>query len=119
MAPGILGKKIGMAQVFRPDGRVVPVTALQAGPCVVVSRKTAARDGYEAIQLGLVEFIKESRVNRPIQGHLKKADAPPCRFLRELLVGDSDEDDGALKPGDRVLAGEFEPAETVDVIGTS
>ena len=79
MVPGILGKKIGMTQVFRPDGQVVPVTALQAGPCVVVSRKTAAKDGYEAIQLGLVEFIKESRVNRPMKGHLKKADAPPCR----------------------------------------
>lgn len=117
MAPGILGKKIGMTQVFRPDGQVVPVTALQAGPCVVVSRKTVAKDGYEAIQLGLVEFIKESRVNKPTQGHLKKADAPPCRFLRELAV-DAGGDD-ALKPGDRVLAGDFEATEKVDVVGTS
>ena len=117
MAPGILGKKIGMTQIFQPDGRVVPVTVLRAGPCVVVSRKTAGRDGYEAVQLGLVEFMKESRVNRPMAGHFKKADAPPCRYLKELRLtgGDGEE----LQPGDRILAGDFEPAEIVDVIGTS
>ena len=117
MAPGILGKKIGMTQIFRPDGRVVPVTALQAGPCVVVSRKTAAKDGYEAVQLGLVEFTKESRVTKPMLGHFKKADVAPCRFLGELRV-DAESEEG-LKPGDRVLAGDFEASETVDVIGTS
>ena len=106
-----------MTQVFRPDGQVVPVTVLQAGPCVIVSRKTAARDGYEAVQLGLVEFIKESRINRPMQGHFKKADAPPCRFLRELALDASGEEE--WKPGDRVLAADFEASERVDVIGTS
>ena len=106
-----------MTQVFRPDGQVVPVTVLQAGPCVIVSRKTAARDGYEAVQLGLVEFIKESRINRPMEGHFKKADAPPCRFLRELALDASGEEE--WKPGDRVLAADFEASERVDVIGTS
>ncbi len=106
-----------MTQVFRPDGQVVPVTVLQAGPCVIVSRKTAARDGYEAVQLGLVEFIKESRINRPMQGHFKKADVPPCRFLRELALDASGEEE--WKPGDRVLAADFEASERVDVIGTS
>src|SRR3712207_924930 len=73
MSPGILGKKIGMTQVFRPDGQVVPVTVLKAGPCVVVQRKTPAVDGYDAIQVGLVEFVKPQRVNKPMTGHLKKA----------------------------------------------
>ena len=64
MAPGILGKKVGMTQVYRPDGRVVPVTVLKVGPCVVVQRKSAASDGYDAVQLGLVEFVKPARINR-------------------------------------------------------
>jgi large subunit ribosomal protein L3 len=117
MAPGILGRKIGMTQIFRPDGAVVPVTALQAGPCVIVSRKTADRDGYEAVQLGLVEFIKEKSVNRPMTGHFKKTDVAPCRFVRELRVQGTQGEE--LKPGDRVLAGDFEVADFVDVIGTS
>lgn len=117
MAPGILGKKIGMTQVFRDDGRVVPVTALQAGPCVVVSRKTSEQDGYEALQVGLVEFINENRVNRPMRGHFAKSDVAPCRFLRELLLEGSEEEE--WKTGDRILAGDFSVAERVDVIGTS
>lgn len=117
MAPGILGKKIGMTQVFRDDGRVVPVTALQAGPCVVVSRKTSVQDGYEALQVGLVEFIKEKRVNRPMRGHFAKSDVAPCRFLRELLLEEMGEQE--WKAGDRILAGDFNVAERVDVIGTS
>lgn len=115
MAPGILGKKIGMTQVFRPDGTVMPVTVLQAGPCVVVQRKTAGKDGYEAVQLGLVEFIKEKRVNRPMTGHFKKRDLPLCRFLREFKLDGGEE----IKTGDRVLAAEFEVSEKVDVIGNS
>jgi large subunit ribosomal protein L3 len=75
MSPGILGKKIGMTQVFRPDGQVVPVTLLQAGPCMVVQRKTPTTDGYDSVQLGLVENIKEKRINKPESGHLKKAGA--------------------------------------------
>ncbi|MCY4585894.1 MAG: 50S ribosomal protein L3 [Bryobacterales bacterium] len=117
MAPGILGKKIGMTQVFRDDGRVVPVTALQAGPCVVVSRKTSEKDGYEALQVGLVEFISENRVNLPMRGHFAKSNVAPCRFLRELLLEGSEQEE--WKTGDRILAGDFSVAERVDVIGTS
>ncbi|MDA1313597.1 MAG: 50S ribosomal protein L3 [Acidobacteria bacterium] len=117
MTPGILGKKIGMTQIFREDGRVVPVTALQAGPCVVVSRKTSGNDGYEALQVGLVEFLKESRFNRPMRGHFAKSDVAPCRFLRELLLDEIEEQE--WKAGDRILAADFEVAERVDVIGTS
>jgi large subunit ribosomal protein L3 len=104
-----------MTQVFRPDGTVVPVTVLQAGPCVVVQRKTAAKDGYEAVQLGLVEFVKEKRINKPMTGHFKKRDIAPCRFLRELRLASGEE----IKAGDRVLAGEFQVSEIVDVIGKS
>lgn len=117
MAPGILGKKIGMTQVFRDDGRIVPVTALQAGPCVVVSRKTSEKDGYEALQVGLVEFINENRVNLPMRGHFAKSNVAPCRFLRELLLEGSEQEE--WKTGDRILAGDFSVAERVDVIGTS
>ena len=117
MSPGILGKKVGMTQVYQPDGRVVPVTVLKVGPCVVVQRKTATKDGYDAVQLGLVEFIKPSRVNRPMTGHYKKAGVEPCKFERELRVRGSLGAD--LKQADRVLAGEFRPAEKVDVIGVS
>ena len=106
-----------MTQVFQPDGQVVPVTALKVGPCVVVQRKTLAKDGYEAVQLGLVEFVKPNRVKRPMAGHFKKAGVEAARFLRELRVDSRAESD--LKPGDRVLAEEFQVAEKVDVIGSS
>ena len=86
MSPGILGKKIGMTQVFRPDGQAVPVTLLKTGPCTVVQRKTVNSDGYEAVQLGLVEFIKPSRINKPETGHLKKGSAEGVRFLREFRL---------------------------------
>src|ERR1700733_10739343 len=75
MSPGILGRKIGMTQLFRPDGQVVPVTLLKAGPCMVVQRKTPTSDGYDAVQIGLMEFIKPARINKPQTGHLKKAGA--------------------------------------------
>ena len=115
MAPGILGKKIGMTQLFAQDGKVVPVTILKAGPCVVVQRKTSDRDGYEAVQLGLVEFIKEKNVTKPMRGHFKKADVESLRFLREFRVlGDAEE----MKVGDRVLAEHFEVSEMIDVVGT-
>jgi len=116
MTPGILGRKIGMTQVFRPDGQVVPVTLLKAGPCVVVQRKTPLSDGYDAIQLGLMEFVKPSRINKPRTGHLKKAGVDGVKFLRELRLAVGDDD---LKPGDQVLVGQFKPAEKVDVIGIS
>jgi large subunit ribosomal protein L3 len=116
MTPGILGRKIGMTQVFRPDGQAVPVTLLKAGPCVVVQRKKPLTDGYNAVQLGLMEFVKPLRINRPKMGHLKKAGAEGIKFLRELRLGPGDDD---LKPGDKVLVDQFKPAEKVDVIGIS
>ncbi len=116
MAPGILGKKIGMTQRFDEEGRVVPVTVLQAGPCVIVQRKSAARDGYDAIQVGLVDFLRDKLVNKPARGHFAKAGVEPVRFLREFrLDGDAD----TFQPGDRILAQDFRPNEKVDVIGSS
>jgi len=116
MSPGILGKKIGMTQVFRPDGQVVPVTVLKAGPCVVVQRKTPTTDGYDAVQLGLVEHVKPRKINKPSTGHLKKAGVDGVKYLRELSLRPGDDD---LKPGDRVLVDQFEPKQKVDVIGVS
>ena len=116
MTPGILGKKIGMTQVFRADGQAVPVTLLKAGPCLVVQRKTPAIDGYDAVQLGLVEFIKPSRINKALTGHLKKAGVEGAKFLREFSLRPGDDD---LKPGDKVLVDQFKPKDKVDVIGVS
>jgi large subunit ribosomal protein L3 len=116
MSPGILGKKIGMTQIFQPDGQVVPVTLLKAGPCVVVQRKTPATDGYDAVQLGLVEGVKPQRLRKPATGHLKKAGVDGVKYLRELRLLPGDDD---LKPGDRVLVDQFQPRQKVDVIGVS
>lgn len=116
MSPGILGKKIGMTQVFRADGQVVPVTLLKAGPCVVVQRKTPGGEGYDAVQIGLLEFIKPSRLSKPETGHLKKAGVDGVRFLREMRL---EAGNGDMKAGDRVLADEFKPTDKVDVIGVS
>ena len=119
MSPGILGKKIGMTQVFRPDGQVVPVTVLKAGPCIVVQRKTPTADGYDAVQLGLMEYAKASRMTKPALGHLKKSTAEGVKFLREFRLDQGLAAEGDLKAGDRVLADEFKPNEKVDVIGVS
>lgn len=116
MAPGILGKKIGMTQFFDDEGRVVPVTVLQAGPCVVVQRKNADRDGYEAIQVGLVDFIREKLVKKPQRGHFAKAGVAPMRFLREFRLEDGAE---GFEPGERILAEHFKPREKVSITGTS
>lgn len=116
MSPGIIGKKIGMTQVFSADGQVVPVTLLKAGPCVVTQRKTPTTDGYDAVQLGLVEFVKKSRITKPAAGHLKKSGADGVKFQREFKLRPGDAD---LKVGDRVLADEFKPNDKVDVIGVS
>jgi large subunit ribosomal protein L3 len=117
MSPGILGKKIGMTQVFRADGQVVPVTVLKAGPCIVVQRKTPTTDGYDAVQLGLMEYAKKSRISKPETGHLKKSGGEGIKFLREFRLEESA--NGDMKAGDRVLADEFKPKEKVDVIGIS
>src|SRR3974377_413319 len=110
MSPGILGKKIGMSQMFRPDGQVVPVTLLKAGPCVVVQRKTPATDGYDAVQLGFMEFVKKTSVNKPHTGHLTKSGGEGVRFQREFRLDESG-DNSDFKPGDRVLVDEFKPKE--------
>jgi large subunit ribosomal protein L3 len=117
MSPGILGKKIGMTQVFRPDGQAVPVTLLKTGPCTVVQRKTVTADGYDAVQLGLLEFVKPARLNKPQTGHLKKGGAEGVKFLREFKLGSGQ--NGDMKAGDQVLIGEFKPNDKVDVIGVS
>lgn len=104
-----------MTQVFRPDGQVVPVTLLKAGPCVVTQRKTPALDGYDAIQIGFIE-ARKVRSNKPEAGHLKKAAADNMREMRELKLRSGDDD---YKTGDRILVDEFKPNEKVDVIGIS
>src|ERR1700752_1442882 len=98
---GILGKKVGMTQLFDSKGDVRPVTVLQAGPCVVTQHKSAAKDGYEAAQIGLVEFVKESRLTKPAKGHLAKNKLPPGKFMGEvpLEVQPSADGDGAGKVG--------------------
>ncbi len=117
MIDGLLGKKVGMTQVLAENGTAVPVTVIQAGPCVVVQRKTVGKDGYDAVQLGLVEFVKDKNVTKPMTGHFKKADVPPVRFLRE--VGLSGEEDAAVKVGDRVRVKLFEGVERVRITGIS
>src|SRR5271167_1101619 len=116
---GILGKKVGMAQLFDDKGDARPVTVLKAGPCVVTQRKTAAKDGYDAAQIGLVEFVKESRLSKPMKGHFAKNNLPPVRFMREVeVVVDAENQDGA-KVGDKVLVEMFEGTRFVDIVATS
>jgi large subunit ribosomal protein L3 len=116
---GILGKKIGMTQVFDEKGDVHPITVLQAGPCVITQLKTAAKDGYEAAQIGLVEFVKANRVTKPLAGHFAKADAPPVKEIREVGLLTPAEGEESAKAGDRVLVDIFSDDKFVDVIGTS
>lgn len=116
MVNGILGVKIGMTQLFEDGGRVVPATVIQAGPCVVVQKKTAHREGYDAVQLGLIEFPPPKRVGRPMRGHFKKAKAGPVRFLRELRLSDGVEDTAV---GSKVLVDQFSDSDEVDVTGVS
>jgi large subunit ribosomal protein L3 len=121
MVNGILGKKVGMTQIFDDKGEVHPITVLQAGPCVVTQRKTAARDGYNAAQIGLVEFVKEKRLTQPMKGHLAKHNLPPVKFLREVAV-ESEEgktEANGVKVGDKVLVEIFANEKFVDVAGTS
>ena len=118
MVTGIIGKKIGMTQVFDADGTVHPATVIKAGPCVVVQAKNAQTDGYEALQLGLVED-HVPKGNKPTAGHFKKANVPPTRVRREVKVVAGGGDDAATKPGDQVLVSIFKDGERVDVIGTS
>jgi large subunit ribosomal protein L3 len=116
---GILGKKIGMTQVFDEKGDVHPITVLQAGPCVITQLKTAAKDGYDAAQIGLVEFVKASRITKPQSGHLKKTEAPPVKLIKEVDIEAATDGAEESKAGDRVLVDIFSDAKFVDVIGTS
>jgi len=115
MVTGIIGRKVGMTQVFDPDGTVHPATVIKAGPCVVVQAKTVQTDGYEAIQLGLVEETP-AKANKPTIGHFKKANVPATRVRREVGVAKGAD---APKVGEQVLASIFTLGERVDVIGTS
>lgn len=119
---GILGKKVGMTQLFDSKGEVRPATVLQAGPCVITQAKSNAKDGYESAQLGLVEFVKEKRLTNPMRGHFAKNNLPPVKFLREVPIEVDEtkqEADGNIKVGARVLVEIFEGERFVDVIGTS
>jgi large subunit ribosomal protein L3 len=115
MVTGIIGKKVGMTQLFAPDGTVQPATVLKAGPCVVVQTKTVDTDGYEAVQLGFVEE-RTFKANKPSEGHFKKANVPAMRVRREVKVKAGGE---AVKTGDQVNVSIFADGERVDVIGTS
>jgi large subunit ribosomal protein L3 len=113
---GIIGIKLGMTRIFADDGAAVPCTVLQAGPCVVVQRRGKQTDGYDAVQLGLVEFVKPQRISKPMTGHFKRANVAPMRMLREVRLEESNDE---TKVGDRVLVDRFAPGELVDVTGVS
>jgi len=112
---GIIGKKVGMTQVYAADGRAIPVTVIEAGPCVVVQRKSPEKDGYSAVQLGFVESRKVKRVNKPTKGHFEKAGLPPCRVIREFRV----EAGAEVKVGDKVSVELFAPGDMITVVGVS
>jgi len=114
MKKAILGKKLGMSQVFAADGTMLPVTVIEAGPCTVVQKKTKEHDGYDAIQVSFGN-IREKLVNKPQKGHFKKADAVPTRYLRELRVDDA----ATYEVGAKITADTFAEGDKVDVIGTS
>jgi large subunit ribosomal protein L3 len=116
MVNGIIGKKLGMTQIFAPDGTVTPVTVIKAGPCVVVQCKTASTDGYEAVQIGLVDEKAPRNVNKPMKGHFAKAGVPPTRILREFRLEGSS---ATVNIGDKVLVDQFSENDLVDIVGTS
>ena len=118
MKKGIVGKKIGMTQIFTEDGRLIPVTVIEAGPCPVVQKKTMEKDGYEAIQVGFDAYAPnraEKLVNKPLKGHFAKAEVAPTRKLRELRLDDC----SAYNVGDEVKVDVFAAGDKIDVTGTS
>lgn len=117
MAKGILGKKLGMTQIFNAEGLLIPVTVIEAGPCTVVQKKTLEKDQYLAVQLGFGER-RERLVNKPEAGHFAKAKVKPKRYLREIRFN-SDEDFAQLSVGDTVDVSIFQEGEKVDVTATS
>jgi large subunit ribosomal protein L3 len=110
---GIIGKKVGMTQVFAEDGAIVPVTVIQAGPCLVVQKKTSEKDGYDAVQIGLVEKVSNRRITSAVRGHYEKAGVQPGRTLAEVPYS------GDANVGDRVQVDIFKPCDSIDVIGQS
>src|SRR5665213_1296740 len=116
---GILGKKIGMTQIFDDRGDVHPVTVLKAGPCVITQLKTMAKDGYDAAQIGYVDFVKASKVTKPMQGHFAKSDVQSVRMIKEVAIETVSGETDGVKAGDRILVDIFENERFVDVIGTS
>jgi large subunit ribosomal protein L3 len=110
---GIIGKKVGMTQVFAEDGALVPVTVIQAGPCLVVQKKTAEKDGYDAVQVGLVEKVSNRRITSAQRGHFEKAGIPPVRTLVEFDYS------GEANVGDRVQVDVFKPGDSIDVVAKS
>ena len=117
MALGIIGKKLGMSQIFDEHGNVIPITVIKAGPCYVVQKKSAEKEGYNAVQVGFDEVIKIQRINKPETGHFKKADLTPTKILREFKV--TPEDLGANEIGSVYSVDIFEPGDFVDITGTS
>lgn len=115
MVTGIIGKKVGMTQLFDADGSVHPATVLRAGPCVVAQVKTVENDGYEAVQLGFVDG-KPTKENKPTQGHFKKSSVPATRVTREVKLKAGGE---PVKPGDQINVSIFADGDRVDVVGTS
>ena len=115
MINGILGRKIGMTQVFEADGTVVPVTVVEAGPCLVVQRKTKDNDGSDAVQLGLVGRVSPRQLTKAVKGHFEKAGVPPARTVGEVKCDPAD----TVAPGDKVLCDIFAESEHVDVVGVS
>jgi large subunit ribosomal protein L3 len=113
---GIIGKKIGMTQVFEEDGRVSPVTVIQAGPCVVVQKKTIEKDGYDAVQLGFVEPKSKKKTIKPMAGHYSKAGVEPVKFVREIRLTNGNDD---VKPGQEVTVDVLKDVNSVDVTGIS
>ncbi|MCX7857989.1 MAG: 50S ribosomal protein L3 [Deltaproteobacteria bacterium] len=117
MAVGILGKKLGMTQIFDEQGNVVPVTVIKAGPCYVIQKKVEAKEGYNAIQVGFDEVTKEKNVNKPMGGHFKKAGVPPLRFIKEFRL--DNEELELFQVGKVYGADLFETGTYVDVVGIS
>jgi large subunit ribosomal protein L3 len=112
---GIIGRKVGMTQVYAEDGRAIPVTVIEAGPCVVVQRKSKAKDGYSGVQVGLVERRKVKKVTKAMKGHFDKAGIPPCRVVKEFPV----EEGAEVKVGDKISVELFAPGDNVSVTGLS
>jgi len=114
MKKAIIGKKVGMTQIFDEAGKVVPVTVIEAGPCTVVQKKTAEKEGYSAIQLGFAD-IKDRKLSKPERGHLTKAGVAPLKYLKEFRLEDAE----SLSVGDQVKADTFTEGDKIDVTGTS